>query len=479
MPAGFPLSDGQVLCESDEQVLCEGVENVFSSGVRRFGRCLAVLAAAAFAVGAPPAAPAGTGAAVPVLDREFADPDIVKVGSTYHAYASNDGSTYIQHATSRDLVHWSIAGPAALPEVGAWAEPDHKLVWAPEVFDNGRGFTMHYTAHDRAGDRQCIGVALAASPDGPFRPVGDKPLVCPADRGGAIDAASYTENGRRYLLWKNDGNCCEMETWIHLQAVSWDGTRTEGEPIGLIRQDREWEWKVVEAPTLVKRDGRYVLFYSADFYGEDQYKTGYAVAAALTGPYTKADVPLMTTASFDGAVRGPGGQDVVTGPDGQDRIVFHGWRDDGTRRRVMYAADLGFANGYPVVRGSKVVYQAENARVNHSAVREAAGALDGRAVGHIDYPDSFVEFTVFAASAGPHTLWVRYANGSRDGADAPALASHGLTVNGRAAGAVTYPHHGWDHWEKSAVSLDLRGGWNTVRLSKGENYAELDSAEVA
>ncbi|MFB7462576.1 family 43 glycosylhydrolase [Streptomyces sp. NPDC056224] len=453
---------------------------MFRAAVHRIGRRLAVAAALVSALGALAAAPAGAEVVPgPVLDREFADPDIVKVGSTYHAYATNDGSRHIQHATSRDLAHWSMAGSDALPRLGGWADPNPRQVWAPEVFDNGRGFTMHYTALDRASGRQCIGVARSSSPNGPFRPVGDGPLVCPADEGGAIDAASYTENGRRYLLWKNDGNCCERDTWLHLQAVSWDGTRTTGEPIRLIKQDREWEGKVVEAPTLVKRDGRYVLFYSADFYRGDGYKTGYAVATGLTGPYTKAAAPLMTTASVSGAVRGPGGQDVVTGPDGRDRILFHGWRDDGVRRRVMYGAELGFADGRPVVRGSKVLYQAESARVNHAVVRDAVGALDGRAVGYIDHADSFVEFSVFAASEGVHTLWVRFANGSRNSADGPAPASHLLTVNGRAAGAVNYPHTGWDHWGESAVSLTLRRGWNAVRLSKGERHAELDSAEVA
>ncbi|MFJ6795067.1 hypothetical protein [Streptomyces sp. NPDC091268] len=44
---------------------------------------------------------------------------------------------------------------------------------------------------------------------------------------------------------------------------------------------------------------------------------------------------------------------------------------------------------------------------------------------------------------------------------------------------MTYPHTGWDHWEKSAASIELRAGWNTVRLSKGAFHAELDAIEVA
>ncbi|MFH8990464.1 family 43 glycosylhydrolase [Streptomyces sp. NPDC017940] len=433
-----------------------------------------------------PAAPAPAPTAAhpadgPVLARNFPDPDIVKVGRTYHAYATNGAGQHVQHATSADLTHWRTDSTDVLPALGAWAVPDRGLVWAPEVYDNGAGFTLHYTARDRASDRQCIGVALSQSPEGPFRPVGAGPLICPAAAGGAIDAASYTENGRRYVLWKNDGNCCGLgaDTWLHLQPTSWDGTRLTGGATRLVKQDREWEDPLVEAPTLVRRGGRYVLFYSAHFYSRDQYRTGYAVAERLTGPYTKAAGPLLTTDSFAGAVRGPGGQDVVTGPDGRDRIVFHGWNADYTQR-FLYAADLGFADGRPVVRGSKSFYEAEDARVLNAAVREAPLASGGRAVGGIDHADSHVEFRVFAASAGAHTLFVRYGNGSLDGAGAPVPAAHRLTVNGTAAGVVPYPHTGWDRWRSTAgTPLVLRAGWNTVRLSKDAYYAELDGVDVA
>ncbi|KAF4407681.1 family 43 glycosylhydrolase [Streptomyces lycii] len=419
-------------------------------------------------------APAGIGG--PVLDRNFPDPDVVKAGNTYHAYATNSDGRNIQRAQSADLVHWTYSDADALPRLGDWAKPETPLVWAPEVFDNGSGFTMHYTARDRATDRQCIGVARSATPEGPFEPVGDGPLVCPADQGGAIDASGYTENGQRHLLWKNDGNCCGRDTWLHIQPVNADGTATTGPATRLIRQDQAWEGDVIEAPTLVKRDGRYVLFYSAASYGGDGYKSSYAVSDSLTGPYTKAAAPLMSTGTFDGTVRGPGGQDVVTGPDGRDRIVFHGW-DAATTKRMLYVADLGWANGCPVVRGSKVIHQAERAALNNAVVRDAAGAWDGRAVGKIDHADSHVEFTVFAASAGPHTLTVRYGNGSLSGG-APVAASHTLTVNGSAGGAVTYPHTGWDNWRHTAVEVGLRDGWNTIRLGKGEHYAELDAVEV-
>ncbi|GHH71580.1 hypothetical protein GCM10018793_07000 [Streptomyces sulfonofaciens] len=90
-----------------------------------------------------------------------------------------------------------------------------------------------------------------------------------------------------------------------------------------------------------------------------------------------------------------------------------------------------------------------------------------------------MEFSVFAASAGDHTLSVRFGNGSLDAAGTRSPASHVLTVNGVGAGAVHYPFTGWDNWQKVDVTVGLHEGWNTLRLSKGDYYAELDSIEVA
>lgn len=156
---------------------------MFPTIERRFWRSVAVAATGVLAAGLLAAPPAGADTAGPVLGRNFPDPDVVRVGRTYHAYATNGEAANIQHATSTDLVHWSPAETDPLPRLGDWAEPTRSLVWAPEVFANGHGFTMHYTARDRASGKQCIGVALSSSPDGPFLPTGKGPLVCPAEQG--------------------------------------------------------------------------------------------------------------------------------------------------------------------------------------------------------------------------------------------------------------------------------------------------------
>ncbi|WP_149203206.1 glycoside hydrolase family 43 protein [Actinotalea subterranea] len=283
----------------------------------------------------------------PVIDTDFPDPDVLEVDGTWYAYATNGNSRNVRVARSADLVTWEEL-PDAMPDLPTWVIPGK--TWAPEVtrLEDGR-FALYFTATSFRPTAQCIGVALADSPEGPFVAVGEQMLVCPDAEGGAIDASTFTDaDGTRYLLWKNDGNCCGLDTWLQLAPLSADGTALAGEPVRLVQQDQPWEGSLVEAPTLVERDGTYVLLYSANDYGGPAYAIGYATATSVLGPYTKAPEPLFTTDTFEGRYAGPGGQDVVAGPDGEDRLVFHSWYGS-TTYRAMNVLPLTWEGGRPVL----------------------------------------------------------------------------------------------------------------------------------
>ena len=289
----------------------------------------------------------GAGDVNPVIDDDFPDPDLLEVDGTYYAYATNGNNDNVRVARSTDLMTWESL-PDALPQLPAFVIPGK--TWAPEVtqIEPGR-FVMYYTATNFKPTFQCIGVAVAESPEGPFEPVGEAMLICPPEEGGAIDASTFTEDdGTRYLLWKNDGNCCGLETWLQMAPLSPDGTTLAGDTVRLVQQDLEWEGNLVEAPTLVERDGTYVLLYSAGDYGAGGYTTGYATAPALTGPYTKNPDPLLSTEMTDDRYVGPGGQDVVVGPDGQDHLVFHSWYSS-FGYRGMNILPLRWESGTPTV----------------------------------------------------------------------------------------------------------------------------------
>jgi hypothetical protein len=434
--------------------------------VRR--RFLAVLTVAATVLAVIPQAEAavqGTTSAVfpaDIIGEDFPDPDVFQAGNTWYAYSTNNGRGTVPVATAPSASGpWTIRGDAMPggPSAG-WAQPGR--TWAPDVYPNADGsFTLTYTAWHKASGRQCVGVATASSPLGPFTPVGSQPLICPLNLGGAIDANTFVANdGTRYLLWKNDGNAIGQPSTLWLTPTSANGTVLAGGNTALLSSSG-----VIEAPDMIQRGSQFVLFFSGGGYADCNYLTSYATSPSLNGPWTVAYRPLMTTTSFDTHVCGPGGAD-FTG----DKAFFHGWVNGS---RHLYVVDVGWANDYPVVRGSRVRTEAERGTLNNCRVRTgAAGASQGAVAAYIDYPDSWVENSVYAPVAGSYTLYVGYANGTNT------TGTHGVVVNGNSQGVVSYPVTGWDNWRETSTSVTLNAGWNTIRLTKGDSYTEVDYLEL-
>ena len=286
----------------------------------------------------------------PVLDHDFPDPDVLQVDGEYYAYATNSEGIHVQAVRSTDLIQWEYLGEV-FPTLPAWAIQDFGWTWAPEVSasPDGNGYILYFTTRYKIGEgggTQCIGVAIADSPRGPFNPVGDAPLICPVSEGGAIDAATFADDdGTHYLLWKNDGNSQGGITYIYIQPLSADGLSLKGEPTRLIKADQRWEGVLVEGPTLWKQDGKYYLFYSANDYASPRYAAGVAIADSVLGPYEKAKEPVLESVLNAGIV-GPGGQDIVPDAQGRTWIFFHGWTPEGVR--VMHMARLEWQDGIPV-----------------------------------------------------------------------------------------------------------------------------------
>lgn len=305
---------------------------------------------------------------VPVFEQDFADPFVLVEGGEFIAYSTNRGIN-LPIATSRNLVDWDfVRDPAdpkklrdGLPKLGAWAKEG--LTWAPEVMKIGDRFVLYYTARDRRKDVQCIGVATAADPRGPFEDGRPDPLVCQTDLGGTIDASPFRDSdGKLYLYYKNDGNAVGKASYIWAQRLSGDGLSVEGSPAGLIRDDKAWENKLVEAPTMVRSPAGYRLFFSAAFFGWNPderlspYATGYAVCTGPMGPCQDSpDNPILH--SFNdrdaGCLSGPGHTSVFQAA-GRSFIAFHAWAaTKGCRKaddkRYLYVAPLMWKDGKPVI----------------------------------------------------------------------------------------------------------------------------------
>jgi hypothetical protein len=123
-------------------------------------------------------------------------------------------------------------------------------------------------------------------------------------------------------------------------------------------------------------------------------------------------------------------------------------------------------------------YEAESGVITHAIVRQDGSASGGAVVGGLDFDDSAVTLTVLAAKGGPATLGIRFANGSERGGY-PIESTQTVTVNGRDAGTVTYPFTTWGNWTTIELPVRLHKGENTVTLTHGTFYTELDAVDVS
>jgi beta-xylosidase len=284
------------------------------------------------------------------IDQDFPDPALLPARGRYYAYSTNADGKNMPVASADGLYGaWTIKGEG-LPILGPWASVG--FTWAPDVTAlDDDSYIVYYTARHTASGRQCIGAARSASPAGPFTPVGDTALICPTQEGGAIDAAAFVDaDNTRYITYKNDGNAIGLPTYLYLQRVAADGLTMIGKPVRTMQNDPSTEGGLIEAPYLVRHQGRYYMFYSYGQWWNETYTTTYAVASSLAGPWTKATQPLMTTRSLNGSAIGPGGASFLTGGKQGDVVAFHGVRNVPSFHRGMYIAQLDWRGATPVVK---------------------------------------------------------------------------------------------------------------------------------
>ena len=294
----------------------------------------------------------------PVIKADFADPFVLTTTEgLYYAYATNTTTgKNVQVAKSNDLVKWEML-PDAMPALPSWAKLGGLLVWAPEVMHIGDKYVLYYTARDKASNKQCVGVATSDKPEGRFVDSNDKALVCQAAEGGTIDASPFRDGDKLYLYYKNDGNCCNMATWLYVQEMAPDGLSLVGEPARLVRNDRAWEGTVVEAPTMWKHDGKYYLFFSGNSYSGREYAVGYARCESATGPCQDAEENPILASHMDvrPPIVGPGHQTITVDDDGETWLVYHVWEitSAGLRGNVrhMWIDKLVWEGDKPVVKG--------------------------------------------------------------------------------------------------------------------------------
>lgn len=284
------------------------------------------------------ASPAAAGRTDPppaplIWEHGFADPAVAAYGDGVVAAATGRGNA-IRAMAAGPAGPWQDLAPA-LESWPAWAAvPDHS-VWGPDLVRVGNRWLLYYAVRVRGLGRtgRCIGVALAPTPDSPFTPVGNRPLVCPAGadtpraedrvrrspalpRQGVIDPSLFrSRKGRLYLLYRTQG----MPSTIRMVRLAGSGVTV---PDSRRSHELVRNAGIVENPVLVQRGGQYVLLVSEGWFGHCRYRTLWQRSRSVWNWSGSRGRVLMDRDST--GLCGPGGADVLT-RHRVSRIYFHGW----------------------------------------------------------------------------------------------------------------------------------------------------------
>jgi xylan 1,4-beta-xylosidase len=245
----------------------------------------------------------------------LADPSIFYSKGSYYLYGTVEGNSNegFKVYTSRDQKNWLDKG-LALSKNDTYGD---KGFWAPQVFAHDDKFYMAYVANEN------IAIATADTPLGPFRQENKTELKAAVKQ---IDPYIYfDDNGKIYLyhVRLQKGNrlfVAEMKS--DLSGIIPE-TLTE-----CLHAEKGWEntanseWPVAEGPTVIKRNGIYYLFYTANDFRNPDYAVGFATSDSPLGPWKKYSGNPILNKEYIGQ-NGTGHGDFYKDKQGKLHYVFH------------------------------------------------------------------------------------------------------------------------------------------------------------
>ena len=217
-------------------------------------------------------------------------------------------------------------------------------VWAPHIARIGGKYLLYYSASSASTLSFGIGVAVADSPTGPFRDLGEPLLTGPGFT--TIDPFVLDDDGDLYLYWGSAGE----PLWV--QPLAPDGLSLTGERTEVLDTSRRPYESLIEGPWVVKRDGFYHLMYSGDACcgANPNYAVLDARGTSPLGPFERD--PGNPVLEANDRFNAPGHHAVVTDDAGTDWMVYHAMdREEGSGLRFLMLDPIDWSSGWPTVNG--------------------------------------------------------------------------------------------------------------------------------
>jgi hypothetical protein len=359
-------------------------------------RCLALATFAALLH-----APTALGANPLILDQFTADPTARVFEGRVYVYPSHDireppgytgrANWFVMEDyhvfSSANLTDWTDHGVILTQKDVPWADPAGFSMWAPDcVFKDGK-YYFYFPSKAKDGSKR-IGVAVADSPAGPFKPQANyMEGVAGIDPGVFID-----KDGAAYLYWS------EKDALV-MAELEPDMLEIEGAPLPVGNLPKKG---LQEGPFVFERKGVYYLTYP--HVANKIERLEYATSSAPLGPFEWAGV------LFDESETGcwTNHQSMVEFQ-GQWYLFYHD-RDlspDFDKRRAIRAEKMHFEDDgrirkvIPTLRGIGVVAAASEIQID----RYSARSDDAVAVSFLDDANPHAGWKV---AFGAARSWVRF-----------------------------------------------------------------------
>jgi beta-xylosidase len=192
----------------------------------------------------------------PIIDADYSDPDVIRVGDDFYLTASSFNSVPgLPVLHSRDLVNWKIIGHALqrLTPEDVFSRPQHgNGVWAPAIRFHDNQFYIFYGDPDFG-----IYMVKARQAAGPW----SEPLLIKPAKGWIDPCPFWDDDGNAYLIhaWANSRS--GIKSILTINRMSADGTKLLDE--GQMVFDGRVAHPTIEGPKLYKRNGYYYIFAPA------------------------------------------------------------------------------------------------------------------------------------------------------------------------------------------------------------------------
>ncbi|KAK5992338.1 Arabinoxylan arabinofuranohydrolase-like protein [Cladobotryum mycophilum] len=295
----------------------------------------------------------------PFVDGWYADPDTQFYNGEYWVYPTSskpyDEQTYLDAFSSPDLIHWTKHPNVLVANDFEWA---HRAVWAPAPIERNGTYYLYFGANDIQSDSEVggIGVGVAKRPEGPYKDPLGHPLIDAYHNGAQpIDQDVFIDDdGQAYIYYggHSHANVAKLNRdMVSLSKFDDGSTFKEITPENY-----------VEGPQMLKRKGRYYLFWSEGGWGGPDYAVSYGMAKSPTGPFKRIakilqqDVAVATGSGHNAIIHVPD-TDIyymlyhrhpLHATDGNDRHLAYDrlyFNDDGTIQPVNMLVHDDFKDG--------------------------------------------------------------------------------------------------------------------------------------